>query len=78
MGCQGQGRDQATIAKAYQDIAHECGAMLAPVGKAWELILATTWLSGSLSQGWTARQQGRRLFEACVFYALLCEEIPLV
>ena len=68
----GQAREQDTIADAYQDIALECGAMLAPVGRAWELALAQNGCPDLFHKdGRHAGKIGAYL-SACVFYSLLC------
>ena len=68
----GQEKEQATIAKAYRDIAYECGAMLAPVGMAWELARARNSCPDIYHRdGRHAGKTGAYL-SACVFYTLLC------
>ena len=73
----GKDQDQAIITKAYQDIAQSCGAMLAPVGRAWESILEQP-SCGNLfhRDGRHAGKIGAYL-TACVFYALLYKDDPV-
>ena len=68
----GRERDQDTIARAYQDIAHECRAMLAPVGKAWELALARHNGPDLYHRDGRHASKAGAYLSACVFYALLC------
>lgn len=73
----GKARDQAVITKAYQDIARACGAMLAPVGRAWESVL--TQPAGKDLFHRDGRHAGKAgaYLTACVFYALICEDDPI-
>ena len=74
----GKARDQAVITKAYEEIARACGAMLAPVGSAWESTLAAQQACDNLfhRDGRHAGKAGAYL-TACVFYALICKEDPI-
>ena len=73
----GKGADQAFIAKAYEDIAHECDAMLAPVGKAWELILGCPEFPDLYHRDGRHASKAGAYLSACVFYTLLCDDSPI-
>ena len=67
----GQARDQETIAQAYLEIALECGALLAPVGKAWELALALNGCPDLYHRDGRHASKAGAYLSACVFHALL-------
>jgi len=67
-----QGRDQNTIAHVYQDVALECKAMLAPVGRAWELALAQNGCPDLYHRDGRHASKAGAYLSACVFYSLLC------
>ena len=68
----GQEKEQTTIAHAYRDIAHECDAMLAPVGKAWELALARKGCPDLFHRDGRHAGKAGAYLSACVLYSLLC------
>jgi len=69
--------DQSRISAAYEKIAGECGAVLAPVGKAWEL-LRDRYPDFELyhKDGRHAGKTGAYL-SACVFYTLILKDSPV-
>jgi hypothetical protein len=68
----GQESDQTVISHAYRDIALECNAMLAPVGKAWELALDRNGCPDLFHRDGRHAGKAGAYLSACVFYALLC------
>ena len=68
----GQTRDQETIAEAYRDIALECGSMLAPVGRSWQLALGHKGCPDLFHKDGRHASKAGAYLTACVFYALLC------
>ncbi len=73
----GRGADQAIIANAYEDIAHECDAMLAPVGKAWDLIQDYPELPDLYHKDGRHASKAGAYLSACVFYTLMCGDSPI-
>jgi len=69
---QGQESDQAVIFQSYRDIALECSAMLAPVGKAWELAIGRDGCPDLYHRDGRHAGKAGAYLSACVFYALLC------
>lgn len=72
-----RGAGQAIIANTYEDIAHECDAMLAPVGKAWELIQSHPDFPDLYHQDGRHASKAGAYLSACVFYTLLCDDSPI-
>jgi len=73
----GKNQDQAIITKAYEDIARACGAMLAPVGRAWESILAQPACENLFHRDGRHAGKAGAYLTACVFYALICKDDPI-
>ena len=67
-----QGDDQDTIARVYQDVALECSAMLAPVGRAWELALDKNGCPDLYHRDGRHASKAGAYLSACVFFTLLC------
>jgi len=68
----GQESDQNIISNAYRDFALECNAMLAPVGKAWELALSRKGHPDLYHRDGRHAGKAGAYLSACVFYTLLC------
>jgi len=68
----GRSTDQTVIANAYENIAHECNAMLAPVGRAWELVLTRKDCPDLYHRDGRHAGKAGAYLSACVFYSLLC------
>jgi len=68
----GQENDQIVISHAYRDIALECNALLAPVGKAWQLALDRDGCPDLYHRDGRHAGKAGAYLSACVFYALLC------
>ena len=64
--------NQDGMARAYHDIAHECGAMLAPVGKAWEWARSQDDCPELYHRDGRHASKAGAYLNACVFYTLLC------
>lgn len=73
----GKNRDQTVISKTYQDIAQACGAMLAPVGRAWESTLAQPACENLFHRDGRHAGKAGAYLTACVFYALICKDNPI-
>ena len=67
-----RGADQVVISKIYENIAHECNATLAPVGKAWQLIQTHHEFMDLYHRDGRHASKAGAYLSACVFYALLC------
>jgi hypothetical protein len=67
-----QESNQDIIAQVYRDIALDCRAMLAPVGKAWEWARSQVGCPDLYHRDGRHASKAGAYLSACVFYSLLC------